>query len=291
MKPPTIDEQRERLVADYLKIAARQESSVIVSQTWGEINEVNERVRVGLKRADLIEKSDQQVTTFARLDLTDAQKKDRRSYPEDAVIIFNRKVAGFAKGEIGKLLTVTPTHVVIAGEKREQKIPFKLVHKFSVCQPVEMALAKGDRLQLKANTSSPDGSGFTNGELVTVSSVNSSGVIRLADGRVLPPNYREFIRGYAITSYGSQGKTVDHVLFSDSLVKAATNNQQWLVTISRGKRSVKIFTLNKAQLKENVSRLGDRELAVEFAQEPKTITQHLPKPIQNYINRLTNQHG
>jgi hypothetical protein len=32
---------------------------------------------------------------------------------------------------------------------------------------------------------------------------------------------------YAVTSYGSQGKTVDHVLFSDSTIKAATNAQQW----------------------------------------------------------------
>jgi hypothetical protein len=31
---------------------------------------------------------------------------------------------------------------------------------------------------------------------------------------------------YAVTSYGSQGKTVDNGLFSDSTVKAATNAQQ-----------------------------------------------------------------
>ena len=42
------------------------------------------------------------------------------------------------------------------------------------------------------------------------------------------------VRGYAVTSYASQGKSVNHVLFSDSAVKAVTNNQQWYVTISRG---------------------------------------------------------
>ena len=46
----------------------------------------------------------------------------------------------------------------------------------------------------------------------------------------------------AVTSYGAQGKTVDYVLFSDSTVKAATNAQQWYVTISRGRRGVRIFT-------------------------------------------------
>jgi len=74
-----------------------------------------------------------------------------------------------------------------------------------------------------------------------------------------------FLPGYAVTSYGSQGKTVDYVLFSDSTIKAATNAQQWYVTISRGRRSVRIFTPDKEQLRENVARSGHRPLAMELA--------------------------
>ena len=62
------------------------------------------------------------------------------------------------------------------------------------------------------------------------------GRIALQDGRTLDPSYREFVPGYAVTSYGSQGRTVDYVLFSDSAVRAATNSRQWYVTISRGRR-------------------------------------------------------
>jgi hypothetical protein len=127
---------------------------------------------------------------------------------------------------------------------------------------------------------------LTNGELVTVKAVRPNGQIELQDGRVLPENYREFVRGYAITSYGSQGKTVQHVLFSDSTVKAATNNQQWLVTISRGTRAVKIFTQDKAQLRENVGRLGDRELAIEFAKQDSPQLRRVPPPVRKYINGL-----
>ena len=74
-----------------------------------------------------------------------------------------------------------------------------------------------------------------------------------------------FLPGYAVTSYGSQGKTVDYVLFSDSTIKAATNAQQWYVTISRGRRGVRIFTPDKEQLRENLARSGHRPLALEFA--------------------------
>ena len=56
------------------------------------------------------------------------------------------------------------------------------------------------------------------------------------DGRILDSQFREFLPGYAVTSYGSQGKTVDYVLFSDSAIKPATNAEQWYVSISRGRR-------------------------------------------------------
>jgi len=81
----------------------------------------------------------------------------------------------------------------------------------------------------------------------------------------LDKSFREFLPGYAVTSYGSQGKTVDYVLFSDSTIKPATNAQQWYMTISRGRRGVRIFTPDKEQLRENVSRSGHRPLALELA--------------------------
>ena len=282
----TLDEQRERLVADYLTLAEKKKSTVIVSQTWGEIHEINERIRIGMRRAGLIDKADVTVTAHERLDLTDAQKRDQRFYPANAVIVFNRKTKDFAKGESGTLLKATPTHLLVQTESKVQRIPFKLLNRLTVCQPVEMTLAKGDQLQLKANAPSLDGKELINGELVTVAGVNQKGQIQLKDGRVLPEKYREFVRGYAITSYGSQGKTVEHVLFSDSSVKAATNNQQWLVTISRGTRAVKIFTQDKAQLRENVGRLGDRELAIEFAKQDSAQKRHLPPPVRKYISGL-----
>ena len=282
----TTDEQRERLVSDYLTLAEKKKSTVIVSQTWGEIHEINERIRIGLRSAGLIDKADSTVTAHERLDLTDAQKRDKRFYPANAVIVFNRETKDFAKGEVATLLKATPTHLLVQTERKIQRVPFKLLNRLTVCQPVEMTLAKGDQLQLKANAPSLDGKELINGELVTVAGVNRKGQIQLKDGRVLPENYREFVRGYAITSYGSQGKTVEHVLFSDSSVKAATNNQQWLVTISRGTRAVKIFTQDKAQLRENVGRLGDRELAIEFAQQDSAQLRRVPPPVRKYIAGL-----
>jgi conjugative relaxase-like TrwC/TraI family protein len=102
----------------------------------------------------------------------------------------------------------------------------KVLDRITVCQLREVALAES-RLHLKANRELASGARVTNGELVTVKSVRSDGGVERNDGRVLDKSFREFPPGYAVTSYGSQGKTVDYVLFSDSTIKAATNAQQW----------------------------------------------------------------
>jgi hypothetical protein len=130
-----------------------------------------------------------------------------------------------------------------------------------------LSLSNGDRLQLKANGNATDQSKVVNGELATVKHVHPDGRIALADGRTLDKNYRQFVRGYAVTSYAAQGKTVDYVLFSDSAVQAATNDQQWYVTISRGRKGVQVFTADKIQLRQNVIRSGGRELALDIVKE------------------------
>ncbi len=76
-------------------------------------------------------------------------------------------------------------------------------------------------------------------------------------------------------SYAAQGKTVDYVLFSDSAVKAATNEQQWYVTILRGRKGVQIFTADKHQLRENVTRPGDRTLALDIARPKESFAHRL----------------
>ena len=196
--------------------------------------------------------------------MTDAQKRDKRFYQPDSVLVFNRPTAGFKSGSAGKLRGITDKHLLIEADNRIRPVLFKELDKITVCQPKELSLSTGDRLQLKANAQSQDGRRLANGELVTVKQIHADGRIALNDGRMLPKDYRQFLRGYAVTSYAAQGKTVDYVLFSDSAVKAATNEQQWYVTISRGRKGVKIFTADKIQLRQNITHSGHRTLAMDM---------------------------
>jgi len=260
----TLANQQEKLAEHFLELFKNQQSTVVVSQSWNEIHKVNDQVRLGLKTQKLIGNDETTVTALTRQDLTDAQKRDKRSYQPDSVLVFNRPTAGFKSGSAGKLRSITDKHLLIEADHRIRPVPFKELDKITVCQPKELSLSTGDRLQLKSNDKSQDGRKLANGELVTVKKIHADGRIALDDGRTLPKHYRQFVRGYAVTSYAAQGKTMDYVLFSDSAVKAATNEQQWYVTISRGRKGVKIFTADKIQLRQNITRSGNRTLAMDM---------------------------
>ena len=253
------------LAEHYIDLAVNRQSVVVVSQTWSEIHKVNDRVREALKSRRLLGAEDRTVTAFEPVDLTDAQKRDQRSYTNERVLVFQRPAAGFERGEMARLLTITQTGLVVESTDKVRTIPFRRTGHFTVCQVRQLPLTGGDRLQLKANSRTRQRERLVNGELVTVQKVMADGRIKLQDGRVLDADYRQFVRGFAITSYASQGKTIDYVLFSDATIKAATNQQQWYVTISRGRRGIRIFTSDKEQLRENIGRSGDRELALDLA--------------------------
>jgi len=257
-------EQQERLASQYLELARNGESTVVVAQTWSEIRKVNETVRDALKRAGLIGAEELPITALEAVDLTDAQKRDERSYEPKSVLVFNRDTSGFRKGQRGRLVAMIGDAIVVEADNKIREIPFAQLARITVCRERETAVAVGDRLQLKANAKTKDGRPLANGELVTVARIEGDGRIVLQDGRALERNYRQFVRGYAVTSYASQGKTVDYVLFSDSAVQAATSRQQWYVTISRGRKGVRIFTADKEQLRENIARSGDRDLALDL---------------------------
>jgi hypothetical protein len=258
------DEMRERLVSTYLGLAARGESALIVSQTRGEVSALNESIREALRARGSLAEQEQSIAALEALDLTDPQKLDPRYYPADHVLVFNRKLGRTVRGAAGRMLAVNQGGVIVEADGKIRLVKARHIDHLTVCAPRTLSLSLRDRLQLKANSKAIRGELLANGEVVTIKNIRASGEIELADGRTLPANYRQFVRGYAVTSYGSQGKTVVHVLMGDAAVRGATNAQQWYVTISRGRKSVHIFTPDKASLRNHITRSGDRDLALDL---------------------------
>jgi UvrD-like helicase family protein len=144
----------------------------------------------------------------------------------------------------------------------ERELTAKQAKCFDVYDRRAIEVAPHEKLLLTANRREP-GFRATNGEMVTVSRVNQQGRIELADGRILPANYRHFDYGYAITAHRSQGKSVDAVVISGDAMK----KELFYVAASRGRESVTVITSDKELLRESVARSGERQSASELVRK------------------------
>jgi conjugative relaxase-like TrwC/TraI family protein len=263
--PP--EELRGAVAAEYLAARTRRENVLVVAQTREEVRAMNEAIRQSLVTAGSLG-SGQTVTALEALDWTEAQKRDARYYLSGQRVQFLRRYGRFRAGDTCEVAEANEHGLVLVKDGRRSALSFRYADRVVVTRPVDLELSPGDRLQLKFNGRSVEGSRLNNGELVTVVRIEPDARLVVEDGKggrkTLSPEQRLFTRGYAVTSYASQGKTVDTVLLADAANRAATNQKQWYVSISRGRRRALIFTPDRAGLRANLHNPGDRELALSL---------------------------
>jgi conjugative relaxase-like TrwC/TraI family protein len=261
------DDRRDQLAREYLAATSRKEKVLVVAQTRDEARAVNESIRQQLKVAGALGR-DAPITAYHPVDLGDAEKRDARFYQPGQRAFFIQRYGRYAKGDLCEIVAATERGLTVMKDGRRSTLSYRYTDRIVVATEAEMAVAPGDRMQLKFNGKPAEGMALNNGELVTVRNLRQDGalVVEGDDGvrKTLSTNQRLFTRGYAVTSYGSQGKTVDTVLLADAANSAATSANQWYVSISRGRKKVVVFTSDKDGLRANIQRAGERELALDL---------------------------
>ncbi len=264
--------RRVALACEYLNAIGRDERPLVVAQTWDEVRAANDAVRAALRSAGKLE-AGTMLTTYQPLDRTEAQKRDSRFYEPGQSAVFLKRYGRFKKGDLCGIGGANERGVVIVKDGRASTVSYRYADRIAVAKATEMEIAPGDRLQLKANGRSIEGARLHNGELVTAARVEPTGALVVTDERgttkTLAPSHRLLVRGYAVTSYGSQGQTTDTVIVADAGNRAATSEEQWYVSISRGRKRVVVLTPDKAALRENIQRNSERELALENTPDRK----------------------
>lgn len=265
------DEPRRAAVAgEYLTALQRGERPLAVAQTWREVHAVNEAIRSALRDAGTIGES-RPLATFQPLDRSEAQKRDSRFYAPGHSLVFLTRYGRHQKGDVCDVIEADDRGVVVMSHGRRSRVGYRYADRFAVSERRELEIAPGDRLQLKANGRSIEGSRLHNGELVTVSRVDTCGALVVVDERgatkTLAATQRLLVRGYAVTSYGSQGKTADTVIVADAGIAGATSREQWYVSISRARKRVVVLTPDKTALRSAIQRSSTRPLALEQTPE------------------------
>lgn len=252
----------ERAATAFLEARKEGRSALLVAPTWNEIESVTDHVRSQLRKDGTIAQKDTMVATFDSLGWTEAQKCQPLHYSPGQRILFRHASGSFHQNEEVEVISARAGALQVRREDgSEHFFRPKKGTSFEVGQRREIAVAPGDQLLLRANRRK---NGLVNGEMVTVQSVDE-GRIALSDGRMLPFNFRQFSHGYCVTSHASQSRTVDSVfLVASSRSAPAIHQEQFYVSISRGRRECRIFTDDKDLLRCRIARSTQREAALDL---------------------------
>ncbi|OAM88506.1 relaxase domain-containing protein [Termitidicoccus mucosus] len=262
----------KEIAARYREAVERKEDVLAVARTWDAVRTLNAAIRAELKNAGIL-KSGVPVASWQAVDLTEAQRRDERFYVPGEGVYFLRGYGRFQRGDFCEIVAAGAGGVTLCKDGRDTAVSYN--HAAACLVPVrarEIELARGDRLQMKFNGKSAEGAAIRNGELATVLRVMKDGRIRVRDDagacKTLAASQRMFIPGYAVTTYASQGKTVDTVLLhcaGDETKPVAVNRNQWYVGISRARKQALVFTDDATALRTRIEQEGNRAPAVSLA--------------------------
>jgi conjugative relaxase-like TrwC/TraI family protein len=253
-------ERYQQMAAAYLSAASEKKkdgkpkSALVVSPTHAEAARVTQAIRDGLKAKGNL-KDERIVTAWVPAHLTDAQKADATQYDPGDLLQFQQNAPGFKKG----------SRLIVGAN---DTLPTDLAKRFEAYRPTQLALAIGDAVRITAGGTTKDGKHrLSNGSLLTVQGFTKGGDIIVNHGWVIDRDWGHLTHGYCITSHVSQGVTVDKVfigLSSESF--PATSERTGYVAVTRGREQVQIFTDNRKELLEAVTRPDDPMSATELSE-------------------------
>jgi len=288
------DNLHDKAAQSYLKALEQNQSALLVAPTWNEIEAVTDKVRAALKMAGRLGGEEKEFQVFDSLSWTEAQKRDVRQYRPGMAIRFHRGKGG--KDETVAVVAVEHDSLKVQRADGSEGV-FQLGRgfvSFDVGETRKLRIAAGDKLLLQANAARKR---FINGELVEVRAIQGDSVL-LTDGRVIPQDYRSFTHGYAVTSHAAQGKTADEVLVvASSRSLAAVHQQQFYVSISRGRERCQVFTDDVEQLRSHVTHSSRRLAAVEVVprvRQQKLMDRVLQRGyrfLKHFRQRITQSHS
>jgi conjugative relaxase-like TrwC/TraI family protein len=274
-------EERERAVAlDYLAMEAKGKKTLVISPTHTECENVTAAIRHALKeRGEMTEGLTWDI--LRDRSLTAAQKNNACYYTPGQVVKVNKPLPGFEMGRAMEVVEAGDGGVWVQCGGKRKSLPLYEPERFSVFERDEIEVSQGERIRITANAKDASGRRLNNGADFTVKKISPKGELILNNGSRLAKDFAHLDYGYTSTSHSAQGKTVDCVLLCQSglISSGAADAKQFYVSVSRGRQEVRIYTASIAELRENVTRERERQMATELVQhldEEKKPEQAMP---------------
>jgi conjugative relaxase-like TrwC/TraI family protein len=257
-------------------------NTLVVSPDNRSRAEINAKIHSKLQEKGLVGTEEHRVNVLVpRQDLTGADRTWAARYQFNDVLLYSRtsKETGIEKGEYARVKSVNAPNnllTVVRADGSEQTYDPRRQQGVSIYKEQEKAFSVGDRIQFTAPANELK---VANRELGTVQSFTDDGrmSLQMDSGRSVsidPREHPHLDHGYAVTSHSSQGQTADRVLINidtELAAKDLINNRMAYVSVSRGAHDAQIFTSDREELPEALSRDVSHQSAhvPEVRQEPE----------------------
>lgn len=268
------------LASDYVAALKRGKTALVISPTHREGAQATQAIRDKLRESGRLGEVETPVTQLVNTNLTVAEKSDSRNYKAGQVVQFNQHAPGLPRGSRWQVATVTNKYVEIRNERGDIRLlPLRDRAPFDVFEVATLGLSTGDAVRITRNGFDANDRRVTNGQMLEVVSVKPDGTIelhnRVSKARyTLPSSFGHLAHAHCITSHAAQGKTVDAVFIAlPASTFAATNLNQFYVSVSRARDSVSIYTDDKDALLAQASLSGERLSALELVKRKKAVRQ------------------
>ena len=278
------DTRYERLARDYVETVSRErKSALVVSPTHREGASVTAQIRMQLKDSGIIETNERRFSRLRNRSWTEAEKRDGVNYRAGLWVQFHQGGNGFRRGDRGEIVGIEGDRVLVRVRGKTRVLNRRLAARFDVFEQQEIGLSVGDQLRITRNgmatsrTSSGRKQELRNGAIYEIAGFTELGDIQAirknAKGKitsevVIGRDFGHLSHGYCVTSHASQGKTVDRVFIAQgSASLAASNREQFYVSVSRARETVRVYTDDAERLRQSVLESSARKSATALEEE------------------------
>ncbi|HHT9121256.1 MAG TPA: AAA family ATPase, partial [Candidatus Wunengus sp. YC63] len=260
-----------RFIKDYMASVKAGKDVLVISPTHDYGERITREIRESLKQAGYIGKREIEADRLKNLNLTTAQKTDWRNLNNGLTVQFNQNQKGIKRGSRWEIAASTESEVLITdGKGKSLPLDVSKPEQFDVFKKTQIAVARGDKIQITKNGFDRYRQRLDNGVVLEVMAVSKKNGLSLRNSvskmmYEIDADFGNIAHAHCLTSHASQGKTVDEVFIAQPAATfPATNAKQFYVSVSRAREKVHIYTNDKEELLVRASQAGDRVGAMEL---------------------------
>ncbi len=264
----------------YLRLCPEErDKTLLLADSHKDRDDLTSALRSSLKVEGSISSKEKEILVLKSRNISSIQKKALTSFEIGDVIVpfFDHVKAKMIKDYQYEITKINKREGVISLKSRNFETSFKLkdFNDFSLYRKEKLIVSEGDKIRVTKNYGS-----LTNNDILTVKSMGENSITFSENSLTLDTSemlhYLE--HGLVRTTYSSQGKTTDKVIY---LAENNVSAESWYVTLSRVKNDIEIITANKDRLKRQIGRSSKNLNATPLLEDKNLVMNIKDKEVVN----------